>query len=107
MRTISTHSTRSSEEVFVPGNNSIKNAHMKDGGYYCHEHEAYVNPLIVRVGEANYPACEDCFMNDLVAAGKQLGDPVDTGIEVEEDELVGETELEQEDETTERVTTGD
>lgn len=95
------------QDPYVPGNNNVQAANCNPGQFYCREHEAYVKPLIVRVGEYSYPSCEDCFLNDLKSAGKELGDPVDTGIEVEEDELVGEVELEQEDELTEEVTTGE
>jgi len=79
---------------------------MQADGYYCSEHEAYIKPLIVRVGDYNYPACEDCFLEDLKKSDGKLGDPIDTGIEVEEDELVGEATLEPEDDITEEIVAG-
>lgn len=93
------------EDPFVPGNDNVQVARI-GSGYYCKECEAYIKPLIVRVGNFNYPACENCFLNDLKANNKTLGDPIDTGTEVDEnEEMVGELDLE--DETTEKVTTGE
>jgi len=100
----------STKEPFVPGNTSIRKAELREG-YFCTTHNDYVKPIIVRVGDSNYPACEICFLNDLQEAGGKLGDPIDTGIETGEeqfdDELVGETEMDDEDPRTEELCSGE
>jgi hypothetical protein len=94
------------EDPFVPGNKDVSTARLNTG-YFCAKCRKYIKPIIIRIGDKHYPSCEDCFLNDLTSSGKKLGDPLDTGIEVEEDELVGESELEPEDPKTEECCTGE
>lgn len=95
--------TEETNDPFVPGNTSVKVALLGGGTFFCHVHEAYIKPLIIRVGAYNYPACEDCFLDDLKEAGGHLGDPIEPEAA---DELGGEAELEQEDEVTGELITG-
>lgn len=93
-----------SNETFVPGNSTIKKAEVGEG-YYCRECKEYVIPFFIRVGKDTFPACQDCFLNELSEAGGKLGDPVEYE-PPEEIELVGEADIEETDDITEQLITG-
>lgn len=81
--------------IDVPGARHVKYLKNKGSEYYCTKHKMFVWPLFVRHEHYTYPTCEDCFLEDLQARGKFIGDYEEIdGVEKLAGDLVAEAILE-------------
>lgn len=52
-------------EVF--GTRHVLRQAKKGTGWWCNHHENPIFPIWVKVQDAIYPACQECFMEELIA----------------------------------------
>jgi hypothetical protein len=58
---------------FVPGGMSVKHVPRRSTEYYCKTCLAFIMPMWIRKQGATFPACRECFYNDLAVI--QIGEP--------------------------------
>lgn len=54
-----------SEDDLPPGAKAVRSLANRGTGWYCQNCVAFIQPIWIRKDKAVYPACEDCFHDEL------------------------------------------
>lgn len=58
----------------VPGTTHLRQKKGKGTGWYCGSCTAFVYPIFIRRGDTIYPACLECFYDDLSLCNGSVGE---------------------------------
>lgn len=79
-----------SGDAYIPGTLGVKKSRFEPGKYYCTICKDHIEPLYIKAKEDVYVSCEECFMEDIVGLGANLGDAIEED-EKSDDEIVAES----------------
>jgi hypothetical protein len=52
-----------------PGASPVRQTVNRGTGWYCQSCNMYINPIYMRDGEAVFPACLECFVDEVLKEG--------------------------------------